>query len=492
MVMHGPSSAFVVQSTRINQVLLPARADTRLRVDWRPVEPGLLHDRPCRGATRHPDRVHRVLGHDARADAGRSPGCRAAASALASSTWQHARAREGFGGELVLRGGPVHRPAGRARGGSRAGALGRGRGADGHRGLSLVHRLGPRHDDQPRRADADDRAAARGGLHPADLRALRAATGSSRISSRRGSARASITRRTRRSGSSTPLPGTCRRPATARRLRILLPRLSDSVDQHLRGTRFGIGVDPGGRPAHAGRRGLSADVDGREGGRLGGDAAAREGGRDQRAVVQRAAPARRLAARRSRGQRPRGRSPNTPSGRAPRSTRASGTSRAGISTTSWTARRATTRAAGRTSCSPSPCRTRCSTRRAGSAVVDVVERCLLTPVGLRSLAPGEPDYKPQYYGDLRARDAAYHQGTVWAWLIGPFIDAWLRVHPGQEAQARRFLDGFGVRSRRGVHRHDRGDFRRGDAVHPARLRGAGVERRGGAALLGEDGGHPPG
>ena len=62
----------------------------------------------------------------------------------------------------------------------------------------------------------------------------------------------------------------------------------------------------------------------------------------------------------------------------------------------------------------------------------VVARCtksLLTPVGLRSLAPGEPDYKPRYFGDLRARDAAYHQGTVWAWLIGPFIDAWLRVHP---------------------------------------------------------------
>ena len=56
---------------------------------------------------------------------------------------------------------------------------------------------------------------------------------------------------------------------------------------------------------------------------------------------------------------------------------------------------------------------------------------LLTPVGLRSLAPGHPDYKPKYFGDLRARDAAYHQGTVWAWLIGPFIDAWLKVHPGR-------------------------------------------------------------
>ena len=40
---------------------------------------------------------------------------------------------------------------------------------------------------------------------------------------------------------------------------------------------------------------------------------------------------------------------------------------------------------------------------------------------------GQPDYKPKYYGDLRSRDAAYHQGTVWAWLIGPFVDAWLKV-----------------------------------------------------------------
>ena len=46
------------------------------------------------------------------------------------------------------------------------------------------------------------------------------------------------------------------------------------------------------------------------------------------------------------------------------------------------------------------------------------------------------------YGDLRARDAAYHQGTVWAWLIGPFIDAWLKLHPDDRAGARRFLEGF--------------------------------------------------
>src|SRR4030095_5253434 len=62
-------------------------------------------------------------------------------------------------------------------------------------------------------------------------------------------------------------------------------------------------------------------------------------------------------------------------------------------------------------------------------VLDVVQQHLLTPCGLRSLAPGQTNYKSQYYGDLRSRDAAYHQGTVWAWLIGPFIDAWLRVYP---------------------------------------------------------------
>ncbi len=76
------------------------------------------------------------------------------------------------------------------------------------------------------------------------------------------------------------------------------------------------------------------------------------------------------------------------------------------------------------------------------AVVRVAQERLLTPVGLRSLAPGERDYKPKYDGDLRSRDAAYHQGTVWAWLIGPFIDAWLRVHPGDFETARKFLRGF--------------------------------------------------
>lgn len=75
-------------------------------------------------------------------------------------------------------------------------------------------------------------------------------------------------------------------------------------------------------------------------------------------------------------------------------------------------------------------------------VLRVVTERLLTPVGLRSLAPGHPDYKPRYYGDLRSRDAAYHQGTVWAWLIGPYIDAFLRVYPNRTAEARKLLAGF--------------------------------------------------
>jgi glycogen debranching enzyme len=76
------------------------------------------------------------------------------------------------------------------------------------------------------------------------------------------------------------------------------------------------------------------------------------------------------------------------------------------------------------------------------AVLDTVERRLLTPVGLRSLDPSHPDYRPTYSGDLRSRDGAYHQGTVWAWLIGPFIDAWIRAHPGRAPEARRYLTGL--------------------------------------------------
>lgn len=81
-------------------------------------------------------------------------------------------------------------------------------------------------------------------------------------------------------------------------------------------------------------------------------------------------------------------------------------------------------------------------RKRWKPVLASVQQKLLTPVGLRSLSPNHPDYKPRYDGDLRARDAAYHQGTVWAWLIGPFVDAYLTLYPDRLEQAREFLKGF--------------------------------------------------
>ena len=61
-------------------------------------------------------------------------------------------------------------------------------------------------------------------------------------------------------------------------------------------------------------------------------------------------------------------------------------------------------------------------------------------MGLRSLAPGDPAYVSQYHGGVRERDGAYHQGTVWPWLAGPFIEAWVRVH-GDSMQDAHIVDG---------------------------------------------------
>jgi predicted glycogen debranching enzyme len=69
------------------------------------------------------------------------------------------------------------------------------------------------------------------------------------------------------------------------------------------------------------------------------------------------------------------------------------------------------------------------------AVVDTIEQELWTPLGLRSLARTAPGYVPHYVGDGATRDASYHQGTVWPWLLGPFVDAWLRVR-GYSDEAR--------------------------------------------------------
>jgi glycogen debranching enzyme len=78
-------------------------------------------------------------------------------------------------------------------------------------------------------------------------------------------------------------------------------------------------------------------------------------------------------------------------------------------------------------------------------VVDRVERELLTPMGPRSLSPHDPRYRGRYEGGVWERDSAYHQGTVWPWLMGPFVTAYLRVHGGTDAaraQVRRWLREF--------------------------------------------------
>jgi predicted glycogen debranching enzyme len=79
------------------------------------------------------------------------------------------------------------------------------------------------------------------------------------------------------------------------------------------------------------------------------------------------------------------------------------------------------------------------TRERQKSVVDVCAEHLLTAYGLRSLAPGEPGYQGQYLGGPRERDVAYHQGTVWGWLLAPFALAHFRVY-GDRAAALRFFD----------------------------------------------------
>jgi predicted glycogen debranching enzyme len=83
-------------------------------------------------------------------------------------------------------------------------------------------------------------------------------------------------------------------------------------------------------------------------------------------------------------------------------------------------------------------------QRHARAVVDAVESRLWTPIGLRTLSQDDPRYIARYQGDVRSRDGSYHQGTVWPWLLGPFVEAWVRVRgnsPAVRREARRrFFD----------------------------------------------------
>jgi predicted glycogen debranching enzyme len=78
-------------------------------------------------------------------------------------------------------------------------------------------------------------------------------------------------------------------------------------------------------------------------------------------------------------------------------------------------------------------------------VLQVIKDHLLTPVGLRTLSPQDRRYRPRYEGGPRERDSAYHQGTVWPFLLGPFVTAWLKTYGTsvqRRAEARSFLDGL--------------------------------------------------
>ncbi len=79
------------------------------------------------------------------------------------------------------------------------------------------------------------------------------------------------------------------------------------------------------------------------------------------------------------------------------------------------------------------------------AVVEVARRKLLTPVGLRTLDPAHPAYRPRFEGDMTSRDSAYHQGTVWPWLMGPYVEALLRANDFSDevrAEAKSLLEGL--------------------------------------------------
>ena len=117
-------------------------------------------------------------------------------------------------------------------------------------------------------------------------------------------------------------------------------------------------------------------------------------------------------------------------------------------------------------------------------MLETVERELLTPYGLRSLAPDDPQYRPRYEGDSLSRDGAYHQGTVWAWLMGPFITAYIKAHDKSDERARagaQVARKFPHTLERGRLRTHLGDIRWRRAASSQRLYRSGVERGGGVA-----------
>ncbi len=213
----------------------------------------------------------------------------------------------------------------------------------------------------------------------------------------------------------------------------LYPVFADIISWHVRGTRYGIKVDSE-RPAFFRRARRSAHLDGRQSRRLGRDAAPRQARGDSGALVQRALHHGR---------------PGAQFGDEPGQKRY----RNMATVASWSFNRlfwnentgclydVTNGAPPDPSIRPnqifavSLTHSMLSAERA-KQVVEKVQEHLLTPYGLRSLAPSDPQYRGRYTGGPVERDGAYHQGTVWPWLIGPFITAYIKVNGGSDAARR--------------------------------------------------------
>ena len=290
----------------------------------------------------------------------------------------------------------------------------------GDRRLSVVRRLGPRHDDLAARAVPRDRPVRHGAADPRNLRPL--------CRSRHAAERLSRRRR-QRPNTTPPMPSLwyieawrayVEATGDEAALRRVFPVLAEIVDWHVRGTRYGIAVDPGGRAAARRRTGRAADLDGRQGRRLGGHAAHRQAGRDQRAVVQRAD----RDGGDGRTDRLAGRAPIAPAAER----RSAGFARFALAGRRRPLRRhrrartAPMRACGRTRFSRSACRRARSTRRSQRAVLDALRQGAADLV--RSALAGAERARPIAAactggrGRARRRLSPGHRLGVAAWAMG--------------------------------------------------------------------------
>ena len=363
----------------------------------------------------------------------------------------------------------------------------RGDGQHDHRRLSVVHRLGPRHVHRAARPLPRDRPPRRRARDPARVGRRASPRACCRIASPIAATRPSSTPSTPRSGTSSPSHeflargrrGGERSPAADQRA------LRDGGRRDPRRLRRGHALRHPlrrRRPARRRRARRAAHLDGRQGRRLGGDAAHRQAGRGAGALAERArASAARFSERWASAVRAR---------HAQRSPRASGTRPRGclydVVDVDHRRRRRRRRLPAEPDLRRRRPAARAARRRARAPASSTRSRrgCGRRSACARS-RPASPATSARYEGGVRERDGAYHQGTVWPWLLGAFVEAWVRVRGGTPAAKReareRFLAPLLAPPRRGRPRPRLRDRRRRPAAHPARLPVPGLVGRRGAA-----------